>query len=389
MLTFTYCMCLFSACSLFQKQEPKLDYPPIWEYDFNVGLFSSIDPILYKDKVIYSGLDEKKNDFSANSTLEAFDKKNGKPIWVWDEGNEQDAGQFNPSRGNYVSENILHISTGVDYAINLNDGSTIDYYAEPKVGGQDFSGYNDVIISDFYNDQLTNPTLSYTNTKNFNWKVVSSYFSSDTLLLGFSQPVFKNNEMIIPLMEWNPIKKILRMYLEKYNLTNMTLYSKMLFSDNIFDSSPDYPPLLINDCIYISLGGKIAAVGINNAQIVWVQNVKYNASRSGIMYADGQILVNTEFQLYALDAETGAINWQIDSSAGGRMQHHKGVVYYNSGTTLRGVDMANGEILLDIEAPSRTNNSNAFFQGAITIDKENDRIYTASYTHAYCYPTLR
>jgi len=71
------------------------------------------------------------------------------------------------------------------------------------------------------------------------------------------------------------------------------------------------------------------------------------------------------------------------------MQEHKGVVYYTDGISLRGVDAASGEVLLEVEAPSRANDDGAFFQPVLTIDHENDRIYTASYTHAYCYPTLR
>jgi len=146
---------------------------------------------------------------------------------------------------------------------------------------------------------------------------------------------------------------------------------------------------LVDETIYMSLGGKIAAVNCDNADVMWQQNTEYNSSRSGIMYADNKLFVNTEFVLYALDAETGDIIWQIESRAGSRMQAHKGVVYYRSGSALRGVDMATGEILLEIEAPSRASDDGAFFQPVLTIDHENDRIYTASYTHAYCYPTLR
>ena len=375
---------------MFQKQEPKLKYPPIWEYDFKVGYFSSIDPILYEDKVIYSGLDDKRNDFSANSTLEAFDKENGDQLWVWDDAVEVNYGQFNFLGQNYIDDNVLHISTGVDYAINLDNGKTVDYYDEsPRIGGQNFSGINNLIFSDYYSNSQEQTILKYTETKNFQWKTLESFHNSDTIRYGFSEAVFKNDKMIIPFTEWNPTDKNIQLSLKTYDITSMSSLSKQVFSDNLFESSLDYPPLLVDETIYMSLGGKIAAVNCDNADIMWQQNTEYNSSRSGIMYADNKLFVNTEFVLYALDAETGDIIWQIESRAGSRMQDHKGVVYYRSGSVLRGVDMATGEILLEIEAPSRASDDGAYFQPVLTIDHENDRIYTASYTHAYCYPTLR
>jgi len=196
-------MFILSSCSLFQKQEPQLNYPPIWEYDFEVGYFSSIDPILYQDKVIFSGLDDQRNDFSANSTLEAFDKENGEQLWVWDDGVEDNYGQFNFLGQNYIDDNVLHISTGVDYAINLDNGKTVDYYDEsPRIGGQNFSGINNLIFSDYYSDSQEHTILKYTETKNFQWKTLESFHNSDTMRYGFSEAVFKNDKMIIPFIEW-------------------------------------------------------------------------------------------------------------------------------------------------------------------------------------------
>jgi outer membrane protein assembly factor BamB len=101
------------------------------------------------------------------------------------------------------------------------------------------------------------------------------------------------------------------------------------------------------------------------------------------------LYVNTEFYIYSLNPENGNINWQTDSRGGSRLQYHNGVIYFTAGALLRAVDATTGEKLLAIEAPSRADDDGAYFQPVLTIDHDNDRIYTASYTHAYCYPTLR
>ncbi len=142
---------ILSSCSLFEgKEANKNSYVPIWEYNFDIGYFASIDPILHKKNVIFSALDEKKNDFSANSTLEAFDKDNGELIWKWDETIDNSYDQFNYSAQNYVYNNSLYISTGVDYAIDLINGKTVHYLDLPKFGGQSFYGREDLIFSAFY-----------------------------------------------------------------------------------------------------------------------------------------------------------------------------------------------------------------------------------------------
>ena len=156
-------MSALSSCSLFTDEDPKKNsYQPLWEYNFDIGYFSSIDPILHNNKVIYSALDEKKNDFSANSTLEAFDKEEGKMIWRWDKTIDDSYDQFYFESEYYLNDNILYISTGIDYAIDLQQGNTVHYLDQPKIGGQGFFGKDDFIFSTFDTQNDEKSTMKYT-----------------------------------------------------------------------------------------------------------------------------------------------------------------------------------------------------------------------------------
>jgi outer membrane protein assembly factor BamB len=379
---------------LFEGNDPDKDsYEPIWEYNFDIGYFSTIDPIIHNDKVIFSGLDEKKNDFSANSTLEAFSKDNGELIWKWDETVKNSYDQFNYLAQNYVYNHVLYISTGVDYAIDLNEGKTRHYLNESGIGGQHFNGVDNMIFASSPSQDDTKVIMKCTDINSFSWSDLQSFNNNDSIkhYMRYVINDKQNDDIIImPLLVGRRDFSIGVMKFIKYDLGKNTILSEdtlnLDYSRNRFI---DFPPEQNEDNVYLSLNGMVACIDKETFEVLWQKNLNGNSSRSGIMYADDKLFVNTEFVLYALDAKTGGIMWQIESRAGSRMQAHKGVVYYRSGSVLRGVDMTTGEILLEIEAPSRASDNGAYFQPVLTIDHDNDRIYTASYTHAYCYPTLR
>lgn len=388
------CMSFLSSCSLFEDKDPDKDsYRPLWEYNFNIGYFASIDPILHNDKVIFSGLDEKKNDFSANSTLEAFNKTNGEMVWKWDETVKNSYDQFNYIAQNYVYNNVLYISTGVDYAINLNKGTTKSF-DDSKIGGQNFHGVDNMILSSFRSQDDTKEVMKCTSVDSFNWSNLITFNNNDSIEF-FLEFFISNNQdeniILIPLTigrrDFSPgLIKLL-----KYDLKENTVLSEdtlnLDYSRNRFI---DFPPEQNEDNVFLSLNGMVACIDKETFEVLWQRDTNGHSSRSGILYTeDGGFYVNTEFYLYSLNPENGNIIWQKESRAGSRLQYHNGVIYYTGGSKLRAVDAASGESLMAIEAPSRAADDGAFFQPALTIDHENDRIYTASYTHAYCYPTLR
>ncbi|MCA9974087.1 MAG: hypothetical protein KC425_27935, partial [Anaerolineales bacterium] len=70
---------ILAACS----KEPPVPVGPelVWSVSLTTGgLASSIRPIIYQDKVIYS-----RNPLTPPSTLLAFNKHTGEKIWEWDD----------------------------------------------------------------------------------------------------------------------------------------------------------------------------------------------------------------------------------------------------------------------------------------------------------------
>lgn len=384
--------CAFSfifSCTLFQKPENNSPYRPIWEYNFNVGYFSSINPVLHDDKVIFSSLDDKKEDFSANSTLEAFDKKSGELKWRWDDNVPSSFDKFDYKDRWHITNNILYISTGWEYAIDIKNGATKFNNNSEFLGGKSIVGFDNKIFTRFTFNDLSQEAV-YFSESDLNWRKLISFNNDDSIRYYIDHLIFDDQNLIIPLLRGRKNFQPGEIILIRYNIAeNRILNQDTVAINKDRNRFIDAQPIINKNFLFLSLNGTVACINKSTFELIWQRETIGNSSRSGIMYADNKLYVNTEFQLYALDAETGNIIWEIESSAGSRMQFHKGVIYYTDGISLRGIDSLSGEVLMETDAPSRAQDEGAFFQPVLTIDHENDRIYTASYTHAYCYPTLR
>ncbi len=394
----------FFGCNLFNDNKANLNndiYPPIWEYDFKVGYFSSIDPVLFKDKILYSSLDEKRNDFMANSTLEAFDKETGNYIWKWDETVDKPNDKFYFESRYHVFNDVLYISTGLDYAINLNTGLTQDWMNNSESGGQAYFGNENKIYAVFNNavDDVQNDgtTVKTTSTDSFDWKSILENYFTDTSAITLNQILFdKSNLNLIYLPFTFGYFGVEEFYpgLIIYSLKESRTILEEIIPVSGSSHFIDNLCIIDEEKMYLPAYGKIISINKNTAELLWQTKVNGNTSASGILFPENNLLyVNTEFGVYCLDPETGAVIWsELNGEKEGnssRMQYHKDVIYYIGGGMFHARDANTGEKLLFFEAPSFAKDGGAFFQPVMTIDQENDKIYTASYTHAYCYPTLR
>jgi hypothetical protein len=380
---------LTGSCQLFNDKELDNNYSPDWEYDFEIGYFTSINPVIYKDLVVFSGLDERKTDFSANSTLEAFNKQTGDIQWKWSENVRESYDQFSSSYKNVVYNGQLYISSGWEYSINLENGKTSHSGNNDKINGVNFYSDGNKLFSFYVTEDEKISTLEYSSFNEFNWTEIYSEFNDSTITYLDYALFEKSNEstILIPYSKWNG--KVSRPFLLSIDLRNNQVLKDIEIDLNEGSHFIDYLPILENDNLYISANGIISSISKDDGHINWQYETEGNSSRSGLTVDESSVYVNTEFILYSLDKYTGEVNWSIPSYAGSRLVIHQDVLYYIGGSNLIGVNIFNGEKLLDIEAPSYRNDQGAFFQPIITIDHENDKLYTASYTHDYCYPTLR
>ncbi|WMN10781.1 PQQ-binding-like beta-propeller repeat protein [Marivirga salinae] len=388
-------MSLISSCSLFKDEDPSKDfYQPLWGYNFNIGYYSSIDPILYSDKVIFSALDEKKNDFSANSTLEAFDKEEGNLIWRWDNNIPVQYDKFLNIHEYYINNQVLYISSGWEYGINLGTGETLFDNNHTKSNGVSFYGKDNWIFTNFTTSDNSYESIEFTERNNFEWKVLLESRNRDTSIYYYRHTLFDDffpNRIYFPYTKWNGEES--RPNLLIYDFENKKVILDEPISIMEGNHFIDNKPVLNGNKIYLPIHGLVACINKNTSELIWQKKVNGNTSASGLLYAGNNLLyVKAEFGLYCIDPENGNTLWSNEGSGEGnasRLQYHNDVIYYIGGAKFNAVDASTGEKLLSFEAPSRADDDGAFFQGVMTIDHENDKIYTASYTHAYCYPTLR
>ena len=391
------CMSFINSCSLFKDGDPSKDsYQPLWEYNFDIGYFASIDPILHKNNIIFSALDEKKNDFSANSTLEAFNKTNGEKVWKWDETIDDSYGQFNYQAENVVYRNTFFGYTGIYYAVDLDFGVTTHFAT--KVESDGFGGAflnlinENLLVASFSSVDDKKTELKSTSLNSFSWKTNMTLNNDDSLSYGMRfATAYDNGTILLPIHIGKKDFSIGRIKLTQFDLQiEQIMKSKVIEIDYSYNRFLDDPPQQNDESIFLSIHGAIVSIDKGSFETNWEIRLDGNASRSGFsLVNDYDLFINTEFSLYSIDTERGSVLWHVPSRAGSRLHYHKGVIYYIGGGKFNAFDAATGEKLLAFEAPSRADDDGAFFQGVMTIDHENNRIYTASYTHAYCYPTLR
>jgi outer membrane protein assembly factor BamB len=137
----------------------------------------------------------------------------------------------------------------------------------------------------------------------------------------------------------------------------------------------------------------IINVDERSGKLIWSVPIPSNLFYPEFLTTDsGLLYVVTEDNLMCLDIASGSVVWDVVPEHLGlnsRMVLHKGTLYFVSGGRLNAFDAVSGQQLMSLLAPSiEWSGVSDNFQSVMTLDAENDRIYTASYTAAYCYPTL-
>jgi len=280
------CMSLISSCHLFQKPENKLSYPPIWEYDFNIGYFSSIDPILYVDKVIYSGLDEKRKDFLANSTLLAFDKENGIIKWDWSDTIDPPDDKFHYESQYVVNKNQLFISTGANYSIDLQTGKTLfsDENRDEPSGGLMFYNHKNMVYSSFRNE--LNTLIKYTDFDSFTWTTLFQVERNDSVAYTFYNilpDTYQEQVLHFPITKYENNKLLPGII--KYDLNSKSIIKEKIIEVSESGHFIDNFSTIIDNKIFIPCNGIVICVRSSDGELIWKTPVNGNTSRSGIMYA--------------------------------------------------------------------------------------------------------
>ncbi|MBK6266104.1 PQQ-binding-like beta-propeller repeat protein [Marivirga sp. S37H4] len=390
-LKFIFFAFFLTSCSIFCQDDNIKDesYKPIWEKSFGVGYTNTINPVLSSSGVIYSPVQDLRNDFSSPSTLTSLDSETAITQWVWKDTFKDSYEEFLGNDISYFIDDQLVIQSGPRiYKINTENGSTI---------------WKDNQFQNIYSGIYVFENKIYFAGKDSERNGIIYTMSLETSEVIETLEVYEASAPMLILKNGMKYLLLNTGFLREDNKTQnkIALYSldtdSLIYNVDLLDAelsfSSKHYPISEDDNIFTSISEVIICVDFFTGRVKWNTALKGNMDFSGFILApNGNLYANTEFGVYCLNPENGNILWRFegdDEGISSRMQYHKDVIYYIGGAKFNAIDATTGEKLLAFEAPSRAVDDGAFFQPVMTIDQENDRIYTASYTHAYCYPTLR
>jgi outer membrane protein assembly factor BamB len=360
--------------------------------------------------VLYSSLKETSPDGSANDKLIALDKAKGKLIWEWSDLLRDSYEHFDED-SNPLLGNILAMSTGSrNYAIDLSTGQTVwRNQTKPSVGNM--SKHNSQVYRiDIYDPEdngIYSEQIMEADISTGNWQKVFEVTGGDSLRQGLTVPTFYTNqegdeEMIIgntTIVENSPSKQrpdkgYIIPYLINYNKTKAVVNYIVQLSEPSLYAAIDWFPIIDNNKVYLLVDKLIVCHDLGTGNRIWERKFDGNFLFSGALLDSGKIYANRDGSdptLYCIDAATGSIIWETPSAGtSSPLQLHKGVLYFVGGSDglFHCVNATNGKFIYSIKAPSQYKDHNDFFSTICTVDHETDKVYVASYTTAYCYPTV-
>lgn len=380
---------------------------PLWEYNFKVGYSSSIYPTIYNNIVLYSSLKDPSSDGSANDKLIALDKTSGKLIWEWSDLFWDKYEHF-PSEGQKrpIFENIMIMAIGGrNYVIDLSTGQTVwknKTMTSLSHLSQDASLIYRVNIYDIGDIGMYSNQLMEADIHTGSWQKVFEATGGDSLRQFLTVPTIyteQSDKIFImgnsTLVEkQRPDKGYSTPYLISYNKTKEIINYKVQLDDPGFFSVVDWYPIIDSNKVYLLVDKLIVCHDLGTGNRIWERRFPGNFVFSGALLDNGRIYANRDGSdptLYCIDAETGSIIWETPSAGtSSPLQLHKGVLYFVGGSDglFHCVNATTGKFIYSIKAPSQYKDHNDFFSRICTVDHDTDKIYVASYTTAYCYPTV-
>ena len=220
---------------------------------------------------------------------------------------------------------------------------------------------------------------------------------------GYGVPFLKNNEKYI-LVKFNDppnlVPNTAREYLGLYNFSKKAwVYEKQRLKNNDAGSKTPHAPYLYNEKAYSGCDGAIVCHDLMTGNKLWETTIKAGAyyQSAGLLVDNGRVYANSDGgQLVCLDANSGAVKWDIRSSGSSTaLSYLNGVVYFVGGGDgkLHAVDAETGDYLWKIESPDKDKNKWAIFWGMCGVvpgkGSEKGKIVVTTGLNAYCYEAIR
>lgn len=386
---------LFS-CKSETEESLQSNLSPIWEKDFQVGLTTCINPVLLDKSVVFSSYERKNPDLSAPSRLICFQKDSGEDVWEWINKETSRADELLLLTPIFEIENNLYFSVGPRcYAVNSLTGKTLWFKSYGDFAITDLIRSNDGIYYLIGEDFTNTETLISIDLLNADTLSIMGFTNHDSVdeyrgdfIIEEKYIYFSNVKNKLFENKWNSTP-----FISKYDRESKEIIQEIRLENSDLATNVSCFKKYGNNIIIAITNKNLIKIDMESGKIIWSNSIPSNLFFPDFVITDsGQLYIVTEANLMCVDIATGTIIWDVVPEHLGlnsRMVLHKGVLYFVSGGRLNAFEANNGRQLMSLTAPSiKWSGVSDNFQSVMTLDAENDRIYTASYTAAYCYPTL-
>jgi outer membrane protein assembly factor BamB len=399
-ITYFLYLIVFSMSGCGKDKQPDINtIETVWKVPLSNGLeTSSINPILYKNVVIYSADD---NGSKTKSKLIALNKETGQKVWEWT-NTKQSTGTI-PSYYTYVYGNILIVpllgQTRQVVAINLDNGTTLWHTVLPEGGTWKIAGFGNKVFHVRGNFDRMKDEIFVADVNTGNWQSV--YVASN-----INAPIFIDG---MHTYKSNDNKGYLAFLVGKYRDFSFTEVETSIFKFSVDSNKMVYQKNLN----FIDKKNSSSSLLVANADKFWLRGSPVYALNEAtgdklleitppqpeplsgnIAVFDDKVFMPRTQTLMCYDGKTGKYLWTgegMTSATGGLISYHNNVLYYTSigDGKFHAIDATTGKNIYDIVSPDMKSNGQGSFDVALTIDTINNRVYTATYYSAVCYKTAK
>jgi outer membrane protein assembly factor BamB len=387
---------VLGCCKEPQQPNPTNQVETLWKVPLSNGEETgTTNPILYKNFVVYAAND---NGDINKSKLIALNKTTGEKVWEW-KNSHQNIG-YVPRIYTYQKDNVLIIPIlGRIYqiaAINLDNGQELWHKTLPEGGSWQITGIDNLVFQIRGNFDRMKDEIFVADIQTGNWQPIFAATNSNA-------PIYVNG---IFAYRGTDNRRYLSFLVGKYkdfqfSETESTIYKYDIDSSKIvYQKKLDYLRKTSNPFLLQITQNKlwlrhnpIISLSESDGEKVSEINIPIVSNTSGnFAIWNNRLFMPTETKLFCFNATTGQQLWQEDGNTSGspsRILEYNNVVYYTSNGDGRfhAIDATNGKTIVDIVSPDKKTNGQGGFDGVITLDTINKRIYTATYFSAICYKT--
>lgn len=232
--------------------------------------------------------------FGSNSTLYRIDKVTGGKLWERSFLNYYAPLSIDSDRIFVSSRNNDHL-----YAINKETGlADWSYRLSNSTGAAPNIKTNPLIVNSdiFFGDNIGRFYSFDKNTGTENWSVNAGQFNSF-----YSSPTQFNESIITGTYST----------LYSYNINSGAIIWEYEPTGGLLETSP----YIYNDKVYIGISkngsGELLCLNATNGSVIWRYALENNTTSSPIVFEDIVYIGDWEKNMYAVNAETGLLDWKI------------------------------------------------------------------------------